>query len=118
MIIEKDRIYKVLHSDVPFRRDYIIFSPREDIDLGGEIEEMNWPRQIFTHFTVCFDGAILTKYSTNEKGDSEPSSTGIDRRCRLEKLTNADYDDIKRAMRLLGNNHHYNRKLNKVVYGI
>lgn len=108
MTFEKDKVYKAIHIGVWGRkRDYIIFSPLDDI-MFGEQHSITFK----THFTVCFDGGIMTKY------DSDIAKTGFDSGCRLGKLNNKDYDDIKRAMRLLGNNHHYNRKLNKVIYGI
>ena len=116
MILEKDKVYKVIHNDVFFRRRaYIIFSPLKDIDLNGEIKDIR-PITFRTHFTVCFDESITTKNDVNAKGDSEPSSTGMNKSCSIAKFTNADYDDIRRALVKLGNNYHYNRKLNKIVY--
>lgn len=116
MILEKDKVYKVIHTDVFFRRRaYIIFSPLQDVDLKGEINDMK-PTSFRTHFTVCFDGSIATKNDTNSEGDSNPSSSGMYNSCILAKFTNADYDDIRRALVKLGDNHHYNRKLNKIVY--
>jgi hypothetical protein len=118
MILEKDKIYKVKHLNVHFRRrNYIIFSPLENIVLNGEIDDMI-PMTFRTHFTICFDGSIITKNDVNAKGDSNASSTGMDKSCSMARLTNADYDDIRRALIKLGNNCHYNRKLNKIVYGI
>ena len=128
MILEKDKVYKVKHGFVcGFSKNFIIFSPLDDIVLqddffkgkevgyyvGGECHHIN------THFTVCFDSRIETKFDLDRYGNPHHSSTSVDPSCELiEKFTNEDYNYIKQAMSILGNNHHYNRKLNKIVYGI
>ena len=104
---EKDKIYKAIHTDVWGRkRNYIIFSPLRDITFNRVSTTFK------THFTVCFDDTITTKY------DTDYAITGFDSSCKLGKLNNKDLADVRRAMRLLGDSHHYNRKLNKLVYGV
>ena len=107
MTLEKDKVYKAIHLGVwGRRRDYIIFSPLDDITFDG-----NHSITFKTHFTVCFDGGIMTK------DDSDSAITGFDSGCKLVNFNNKDLADVRKAIGLLGNNHHYNRKLNKVVYG-
>lgn len=109
MIFEKDKVYKVIHGDIfapNLDRNYIIFSPLEDID----IEMDNYSIPIKTHFTVCFDKRIITKF------DIRPSETGFDSFCRKSELhTKQDIIDIKNAIIKLGHGYKYNRKLNKLI---
>lgn len=113
MKLEKDVVYKVYHKNIFYdskRRSYIIFSPLCDVELVGDSFEKTLSTSFKTHFTVCFDGNIVTKYS------KRPSETGVDCSCELMSFKNVDYDEIRKAINLLGNKHQYNRKLNKIVY--
>lgn len=128
MILEKDKIYKVKHGFVyGFPKNFIIFSPLDDIVLQDDFfkgREVGYCvssrcRHINTHFTVRFDSKIETKFDLDRYGNPHHSSTGVDPSCELiEKFTNEDYNYIKQAMSILGGDYHYNRKLNKIVYGI
>jgi hypothetical protein len=124
MILEKGKVYKVHHIFAPrdYDRDYIIFSPLDDVMLaddyfteykmGMRYESMN----IFTLFTVCFSGEVLVVSEAETRNPHGYSTTGIDRFLKLLPLTDKDYDDIRKALLLLGNGYKYNRKLNEIVY--
>ena len=118
MTLEKDKVYKVKH--LLFRNpsewtNNIIFSPISDIEIPNNFFDKNCTDivspipDIDTHFTVCFDYKINTKYSL--KG----SATGIDRNCLILDITNEDYPIIKEAIDELGHGYKYNRKLNKII---
>lgn len=130
MVLKRGKVYKVKHPlvrqrEYNYERDYIIFSPREDIILRDDyfgvdpiptkftelvrLEQKNLP----TIFTVCFNGnVIVTKEVKNDI--TQLSSTGIDRFCNIIPLKNEDYKDIRKAIGLLGNRYKYNRKLNEI----
>lgn len=114
--LEKDKVYKVKSCIVNIIswRKYVIFSPLSDITipedfLGGDIYDFPRSLTIKTHFTVCFDGSINTKY------DLKPSETGLHCRCSILDINPNDYNDIRKAINKLGHGYMYNRKLNKIV---
>ena len=71
---------------------------------------MKWPLSneisFKTNFTVCFDEEILYK----------GSSTAVGTDCAFLPLKLEDHDDIRKAVKLIGNGCLYNRKLNKLVF--
>jgi hypothetical protein len=89
MTLEKDKVYKVKHTSFTTNvygwTNNIIFSPINDIEIPeGFFDKYDvFPpiRDIKTHFTVCFDRKIATKY------DSRPSETGLDHNCIMLKIT-------------------------------
>lgn len=117
MILEKDKVYKVKHTSFTTNVDgwtnNIIFSPINDIEIPegffGEYSNCAPIRNIDTHFTVCFDRKIVTKY------DSRPSETGLDRNCVILDITDEDYSCIRKVIEKLGDRYKYNRKLNKII---
>lgn len=115
MILEKDKVYKVKHDrslfEDDFPRDYIIFSPKNDVlipdDFFTSLKWKRWDDRSFkTNFTVCFDNTILYK----------GSSTSVGSDCAFLPLKLEDHDDIRKAVKLIGNGCLYNRKLNKLVF--
>lgn len=117
MTLEKDKVYKVKHTsfitNVDNWTNNIIFSPINDIEIPegffGKYNVFPPIRDIKTHFTVCFDRKIVTKY------DSRPSETGLDHNCIMLKITDEDYSYIRKVIERLGYGHKYNRKLNKII---
>ena len=117
MILERDKIYKVKHSMFLCRNwtNYVIFAPIYDIKIpDGFFDKDNKNevipiRDIKTHFTVCLDKSIITRY------DKRPSLTGLDRFCDMLTIENEDYSIIREAITKLGHGYKYNRKLNKIV---
>ena len=130
MVLKKDKIYKVRHnfiSSESYIKNTIIFSPTENIVLQDGFfqgsaykytgQMYNKCRHIDTHFTVCFDRKIVTKFDLDRYGNQCHSHTGVDPSCELvDNFTNEDYESIKKAIGILGNNYRYNRKLNKLIY--
>jgi hypothetical protein len=124
MILEKGKVYKIKHylfpDDGEFQRDYIIFSPMEDIVLADDFfcEKNIWVkyegRSIFTLFTVCLSGTVIVEAEKEERNPHGYSSTGFDRFCKLLPLTDNDYNDIRKAIEMLGGEYIYNRKLNEI----
>lgn len=124
MKLEKGKVYKAKHVLVPrgYDRDYIIFSPLDDVMLaddyftefkmGIRYESMN----IFTLFTVCFSGDVLVASEAETRNPHGYSTTGIDRFLKLLPLTDKDYEDIRKVVDALGEGYKYNRKLNEIVY--
>jgi len=120
MILESDKVYKVEHC-TPFRkRKYIIFSPLKDIkvpdDYFGNNEFMpkyDNIRHINTHFTICFDGSILTEFDIVRDKPFQPQ-TGIDCACKLLPLCLKDLEEIRMTIKQMGHGYKYNRKLNKI----
>ena len=121
MTLEKDKVYKVKHVTYTCPRGWtniIIFSPIDDIEIPEGFFDTSLLncippiRGIKTHFTVCFDGFVATKYS------SRPSVTGIDKNCLILDITNEDYPTIRDAIAKIGNGCKYNRKLNKIIQTI
>ena len=115
MILEKDKVYKVKHDrrmfEDDFPRDYIIFSPKKDVLIPDDFfTSVKFPyrndRSFKTNFTVCLDETILYKGSL--------TSVGTD--CAFLPLKLEDHDDIRKAVKLIGNGCLYNRKLNKLVF--
>ena len=113
MTLEKDKVYKVKHLSFTTNNyewtNNIIFSPINNIEIpeGFFSKYGVFPsiRDIKTHFTVCFDRRIVTKY------DSRPSETGLKHDCIMLKITDEDYPFIREAIERLGNGYKYNRKL-------
>ena len=124
MILEKGKVYKAKHIFVPrnYERDYIIFSPLDDVMLaddyfteytmGMRYDSMN----IFTLFTVCFSGGVIVASEAETLNPHGYSTTGIDRFSKLLPLTDKDYEDIRKVVDALGKGYKYNRKLNEIVY--
>lgn len=113
MKLEKDKVYKVRHDrtlfEDDFQRDYIIFSPKKDVLIPDDFfTSGKFPRLFKTNFTVCFDETILYK----------DSSTSVDTDCAFLPLKLEDHDDIRKAVKLIGNGCLYNRKLNKLVFNV
>ena len=115
MILEKDKVYKVKHNRLMFEddfpRDYIIFSPKKDVLIPDDFfTSVKFPyrndRSFNTNFTVCLDNTILYK----------GSSTSVGTDCVFLPLKLEDHDDIRKAVKLIGNGCLYNRKLNKLVF--
>lgn len=115
MILEKDKVYKVRHDrrmfEADFPRDYIIFSPKKDVLIPDDFfTSVKFPyrndRSFKTNFTVCFNETILYK----------DSSTSVDTDCVFLSLKLEDHDDIRKAVKLIGNGCLYNRKLNKLIF--
>ena len=115
MTLEKDKVYKVKHNSYFGRcqRNEIIFSPINNVELPKgffDVYSNCAPiRSIDTHFTVCFDKTIRTKY------DIRGSQTGLDRNCVILDITDEDYSLIRKAIERLGYGYKYNRKLNKII---
>ena len=120
MKLEKDKVYKVRHDralfEEDFPRDYIIFSPTKDIffpeDFFNGIKGYgkNFYKQFNTVFTICFDGKVLA-----------PAGTSVDRCVVFLPLTQEDYEDIRKAIKMfskIGKNCFYNRKLNKLIFNV
>lgn len=114
MKLEKNKVYKVKHDRLMFEdnfpRDYIIFSPKKDVLIPDNFfTSTKWSyrndKSFMTNFTVCFDGTILYK--------SASTSVGTD--CTFMPLKLEDYNDIKKAVELIGNGYLYNRKLNELI---
>lgn len=124
MILEKGKVYKVKHIFAPrdYERDYIIFSPLDDVMLaddyftdykfGLRCESMN----IFTLFTVCFSGEVLVASEAETLNPHGYSTTGIDRFIKIIPLIEKDYEDIRKVVDALGKGYKYNRRLNEIVY--
>lgn len=124
MILEKGKVYKVKHLFAPgyYERDYIIFSPKEDVILADDYftdyksrlrcESMN----IFTLFTVCFSGDVIVVSEAETRNPHGYSTTGIDRFIKIIPLTEKDYEDIRKVVDALGKGYKYNRRLNEIVY--
>lgn len=114
MKLEKDKVYKFQHYQ-PYSavkwRDFIIFSPINDIEVPrGYFEGTSGMQIVFkTHFTVCFDKSIETKYGIMG------SQTAVTSKSRILEIRNEDYNDIRRAIVKLGHGYKYNRKLNKII---
>ncbi len=115
MILEKNKVYKVRHDrcmfEDDFPRDYIIFSPKKDVLIPDDFfTSVKWSRlndrSFNTNFTVCLDNTILYK----------GSSTSVGPDCAFLPLKLEDHDDIRKAVKLIGNGCLYNRKLNRLVY--
>ena len=79
MILERDTIYKVKHIMFPTCRNwgnYVIFAPIYDIEVPDGFFDKDSNKEVIpvigiqTHFTVCLDKTIHTRY------DKRPSSTG------------------------------------------
>ena len=118
MFLEKDKVYKVRHNTFtnPIGWvNYIIFSPIYNViipdDFFDKTVYKSAIRDISTHFTVCFDKNIITKYD----GGIKKSVTGLRHDCEILDITNEDYPLIKEAMEKLGHGYKYNRKLNKLI---
>ena len=115
MTLEKDKIYKIRHFrqmlQPEYARQYIICSPKDDVVIDSDYKNFE------THFTICFSGRILTHGLSNGNKDvfSKPSTTSISKSDIIEKLNNNDYDEIRTALGMLGNNYRYNRRLNKLI---
>ena len=118
MTLEKDKVYKVKHVTYTCPigwTNIIIFSPIDDIEIPEGFFDTSLSncippiKGIKTHFTVCFDGFVATKYNLT------PSVTGIDKRCRILDITNEDYPTIRGAIAKIGHGYKYNRKLNKLI---
>jgi hypothetical protein len=115
MKLEKDKVYKFRHYALcacAAYRDFIIFSPINDIEIPIGYFEGTSGMQIpafQTHFTVCFDKSIATKYGIRG------SQTAVTSNCRMLEIRNEDYNDIKSAIVKLGHGYKYNRKLNKII---
>jgi hypothetical protein len=124
MILEKGKVYKIYHMFAPqeYGRDYIIFSPLDDVMLADDyFTEYNMgirceSMKIFTLFTVCFSGEVLVATEAETLNPHGYSTTGIDRFSKLIPLTDKDYDDIRKVVDALGEGYKYNRKLNEIVY--
>jgi len=124
MILEKGKVYKIKHIFAPcdYERDYIIFSPLNDVMLaddyfteykmGIQCRSMN----IFTLFTVCFSGEVRVVSEAETLNPHGYSTTGLDRFSKLLPLTVKDYEDIRKVVDALGEGYKYNRKLNEIVY--
>ena len=124
MILEKNKVYKIRHqlsSGENYKRNYLIFAPREDVILGDDyfygdtLTQWTYDRStkcFFTIFTCCFDGDILTM-----KDGAPPIScgAGIDRLCKFLPLTEYDYKDVRKALDKLGGKYLFNRKTNKLM---
>lgn len=117
MILEKDKVYKVKHNRLMFEddfpRDYIIFSPKKDVLIPDDFfTSVKFPyrndRSFTTNFTVCLDNTILYK----------GSSTSVGTDCAFLPLKLEDHDDIRKAVKLIGNGCLYNRKLNKLIFNV
>lgn len=109
MILEKDKVYKILHKDecsAPKKwRDYIICSPKVDVDTEKlDLHAMGMKyTQFHCNFVICFDGRI----------DTGECSSGFLENCEIVPLRGEDIDEIRKAINILGIK--YNRKLNKLV---
>ena len=114
IVLEKDKVYKIEHPEcsgdfLPYDRNYIIFSPLNDIIV--EDDYFSGKPSLFkhinfrTHFTICLDGNIIT----------EVGSSGIQTHCRILQLLPSDLKDIKRAINALKGKYKYNRKLNQLI---
>lgn len=109
MILEKDKVYKIRHTDlhsVAYLRDYIICSPKVDVDTENLIRATYTRYTHFDcHFVVCFDGKI------NAGGND--CRSGFFESCKVIPLNDKDLEEIKGLVTKLGVK--YNRKLNKVI---
>ena len=113
MILEKDKVYKIRHKgehSLAYLRDYIICSPKVDIDTENLTEFAYIPnRERYTHFdchfVVCFDGGI--------DASGNDCRSGFFESCKVTPLNDKDLEEIKEAVTKLGMK--YNRKLNKLV---
>lgn len=117
MILEKDKVYKVRHDRTLFEdnfpRDYIIFSPKNNVFIPDDFfTSLKWShhndRSFKTNFTVCLDNTIICK----------DSSTSVGTDCAFLPLNLEDHDDIRKAVKLIGNGCLYNRKLNKLIFDV
>lgn len=113
MILEKDKVYKIKHTDehsLAYLRNYIICSPKVDVDTENLTSVVYIPnRERYTqfdcNFIVCFDGYI-------DVGGNDCGS-GFFESCKVMSLNDKDLEEIKEAVTKLGAK--YNRKLNKVI---
>ena len=114
MVLEKNKIYKIIHrfyGNTRFLRNYIICSPKQDVI----VEEGTVTFE--THFTICFDKRIIT-HQLIEHGAldyTQSSSTSVQKSSILEELNNKDINEIRIAVGMLEGKYKYNRKLNRLI---
>lgn len=114
MVLEKDKIYKIIHkfhSNTGFLRNYIICSPKQDVI----VEEGTVTFE--THFTICFNKRVITHKLL--KGGAldytQSSSTSVNKSNILEELNNKDINEIRTAVGMLEGKYKYNRRLNRLI---
>jgi len=115
MFLEKDKVYKIIHSFQQsirqYDRDYIICSPREDIEVTDGSVNFD------THFTVCFNGKVTINRLIRGGGVdlTHPSETSISTSDVITPLKNEDIEDVRKAIGMLGERYKYNRRINKLI---
>lgn len=118
MILEKNKIHKVKHVVHGMNRNYIIFSPIEDVILPDDFfgnARSNSLYDISCHFVIRFDSNIVTRFDSHLVRRNKLPQTGIYQDCTILELNNKDIQEIKKVMEIIGHEYKYNRKLNTLI---
>jgi hypothetical protein len=129
MKLEKNKVYKIKHPTVhgyPHGRNYIICAFKNDIAINDNFFEKynpcKWEKEIWvsssidTVFTSCFSGEIMIADTVEADNPTGSSQTGISNFCTFLPIEEKDYEDIRKAIGMLGKGYRYNRKLNIITY--
>lgn len=102
MVLEKNKVYKVVHNHISvkkFKRNYVIFSPREDI-----VVEKSFLENIPCLFVIGMDEKTYVNCTTG----FEPHW------CEVEKLSIEDYLKIPYCIK--DTNYLYDMKQKKICF--